>query len=60
MKIADLYEMTYEEFRLFVINNKSEARRILETEERFNLLKLVTKKNSYIRTAPKFYIPTDS
>lgn len=59
MRISDLYEMTYEDFKEYVLNNKAEARRILETEERFNILKLVTRKNSILRRSPKFYIPTD-
>lgn len=59
MNIDDFYAMTFEEFREYVVNNKAEARRILETEERFNLLKLVTKNNSIVRRSPRFYVPSE-
>lgn len=59
MVIAELYKMTFEEFRAYVVNNRVEARLILETEERFNLLKIVTRNNSLVRQAPRFYHSAD-
>jgi hypothetical protein len=58
MKIADLYEMTFEEFHAYVLSDKAAARILIGTEERFQLLKLVTKNNTNVRRSPKFYIPT--
>lgn len=60
MNIADLYKMTFPEFHDYVINNRVEARLLLETQERFDLLKIITKNNSLVRRSPQFYHSTDS
>lgn len=58
MTIADLYDMTFEEFHRFVMSDKPAARLLIGSEDRFQLLKLVTKNNTCVRRSPKFYIPT--
>lgn len=53
MKIADLYDMTFEEFHEFVVKNKDAARLLIGDQERFDTLKTVTRNNSRLKISCK-------
>ncbi|MDD2540068.1 MAG: hypothetical protein PHH28_03370 [Desulfuromonadaceae bacterium] len=56
MDISDLYKLTFEEFRAFVLKDKTAAKILIGSEDRFNMLKVVTANNSRLKNVSNSFL----